>query len=378
MGKSGALVPESVREVERAEAAGLEDSVELPARLASFGAYERAAGRAVADDAATTENNEQRAAKSNVVPLSSARKSSGRTMGMLRVATGFVLGAAAASVLWVGLRPPEVEPPRIGGVAGELTSTPPKPKAPLRVEVDASCKDCCAGVECAATKNESCASGRRCVGCSVGDDKNVFKLRVSALGLSEEGRAWFATAGLNLATLSICADAYGQALGCRSAVEEPRDLVEWASFPVTTTSAQLVGGLRVQLLDPKSKQEHASWKSAVTVSADTLCRGVAARLTLPDGLVLGKVSAFFDDTYFVELGRAANVPGVETLRSAYAFEQASADVYETSAPGERRFALVLGPFNRDGAERLRWQLLEQESEAHITFGDDHVGRPRPR
>ena len=60
------------------------------------------------------------------------------------------------------------------------------------------------------------------------------------------------------------------------------------------------------------------------------------------------------------------------------FQGGEPEIYETSGAGESRFALVIGPLPRDAAERIRWQLLEQDSDAAITFGDDHVGRPRPK
>lgn len=103
-----------------------------------------------------------------------------------------------------------------------------------------------------------------------------------------------------------------------------------------------------------------------------------ARLATSDGTQIGRVSAFFDDTYYIELGRAATVADTLELQLRYRFEGGEPEIYETSAPAERRFALVVGPVTRDAAERIRWQLLEQATETTITFGDDLVGRPRPR
>jgi hypothetical protein len=119
-------------------------------------------------------------------------------------------------------------------------------------------------------------------------------------------------------------------------------------------------------------------RSAVTLSVDTLCRGVAARLALPDGKVIGKVSTFFDDAVFVELGRAETVREALAFEQGYAFSGGAPDVYETAGEGARRFALVIGPLSQARADRVRWQLLEREKEPTLTFGEDLRGSPRPR
>jgi hypothetical protein len=180
--------------------------------------------------------------------------------------------------------------------------------------------------------------------------------------------------------LQICAELQGKSLGCRSAVEEPGDLLDWSSLPVATTSGQLVGGLRVELRNAGSATTAAplaTWASAVTVTPDTLCRGLSARLTA-DALNIGRVSVFFDDPYYVELGRASTVSQLLTLKNRFRVTgENSIKVYETTSAGDEAFALVLGPTDRVGSERARWQLLDQNLNAPIVLGADFRGQPRP-
>jgi hypothetical protein len=364
LGDMGLLVPERDSEVLGAEQRG-EAEVELPERLGSFSGYRRASDAGVAPPAG------------KVVPLQRPAQRGGN---LVRYAVGFALGAAATVMVWLS-RPEPVTVPPIGGATGELREPkPPEQKAPIAVDLATQCTNCCAGSGCSSAPADarSCPSGRSCVECEPSADSNVFKLRLSALGLSDEGRGWFAQQGLALEQLLVCADAHGRALGCRSAIGQPGDLVQWSSLPVASTTSQLVGGLGVHLRKSESGSDLASFTSAVSVSPDTLCRGVAARLASPDGTVVGKVSAFFDDIHFVELARAATVKQLLDQEQRYAFSGGLPDVYETRGEAERRFALVIGPLPQSAATAIRWQLLDQGAEGELTFGDDHVGPPRPR
>lgn len=368
LARKGLLIPETVDEVELAESA--EDTeLPLPKRLASF-EYHRS-------------NAEARV--SNVVPL---RERPSPTEPMARRAwpnylTGFALGAAAASVFWVMSRPTDKPPPAVGGATTELRGgEQPLALPTYTVDVESSCKACCAGSACVKpgqpdTGASTCASGRQCVSCSPSADKNAYKLRISAVGFTPEGRQWATNHG-GPSSLQVCAEIQGKSLGCRSAVEEPGDLLEWSSLPVATTSGQLVGGLRVELRAGASPAAPlATWASAVTVTPDTLCRGLSARLTAGD-VNVGRVSVFFDDPYFVELGRANTVSQLLALEKRFQVNEGGLAVYETTSPGDRNFALVYGPTDRAVAERVHWQLLDQNLNAPVVLGDDFRGQPRPR
>lgn len=393
LGNTDRLIPETPDEVARAEAEqsaaekqeGAFDESEndaLPARLRSFGGFDGAQHESHARVTGPPSEQSSRRAKenestaSNVTSLGERRRSHA-----LRYALGFALGAAAATFVWLQQQPEsEVAPPPIAGVPTELEPTPQPPKGKAKIDLSTVCVGCCGGSQCKSAPEamRTCPSGRSCVECEAADERNVFKLRLSAVGLTDEGKSWLKENEMDLGALSVCANVQGRKLGCRSAAGDAQDLVKWWSLPVTTTTPQLIGGLGVELKQSPEGMSFASFDSAVTVSADTLCRGVAARLALPDGRIIGKVSAFLDDTHFVELARASSVPELLRHKEQYEVSGGVADVYEANAGEAERFVLAIGPLGRGAAHRTRWQLLEQEREATITFGDDYVGSPRPR
>ncbi len=372
------LLPETPDEVARAERELQEASVQLPPRLAQFEpATKPPVLRLVPNRAEASAPTETPQTEEHATAQSPNRWLSG--------GLGFLLGAAAVAVAWLSTPKPEPSPPTMGGVGNELRERPePLDNEPLKVQLAASCDNCCAGSECRAATGDatSCASGRTCISCGTADAKNAFRLRISAVGFGETGRAWATQHGA-LENMQVCAQAQGRTLGCRPAIEHPTDLVEWTSLPVASTSSQLVGGLELQLrLTEKGKEPRtlATWSNSVTVSADTLCRGLAARLATPEGQIVGRVSAFFDDAYFVELARAGTVADLLETEKRFEFvgdRDGGPRIYQTSG-AQLEFALVIGPTDRARADDIRWQLLDQGFEAPISFGRDHRGAPRPR
>ncbi len=296
---------------------------------------------------------------------------------------GFVVGAAAATLLWVSQKPP-VDGPLVGSGPGELTSSPSAEPAPTSLTLSDSCSDsCCAGSACpsaAGSELASCASGRSCVACDLGaadGARSVYKVRLSSIALNDPGREWLNQQGLALQNLQLCVSAQGKDLGCRSALEAPDDLLQWSSLPTATTRSQLVGGFRLRLV--QGSKTVASWSAPIQVSAETLCRGIAAKPSVDDGTVIGRVSAFFDETNFVELARSEDVTELVAQQARYQAEGPGAPrpkIYETTKDGNERFALVLGPLTAEQAESLRWSLLEQKQPVTLSFGDDYRGRPR--
>lgn len=368
----GLLIPETPEEVLTHESEALE-SAPLPERLAHF-AYHPAGADARA---------------SNVVPLpkrpSAGDQKHGEVRAWPRYLVGFALGAAASSALWLFNHPTDQTPLAVGGAGTELEEPPKPARLPTyTVSLNSGCENCCGGSACSTTEKSnhgltSCASGRKCIGCNSGGDKNAYKLRVSAVGFTPEGRQWAASHG-GPNRFQVCAEIQGKSLGCRSAVEEPPDLLDWSSLPVATTSGQLVGGLRVELRavdGAAATAPLATWASAVTVTPETLCRGLSARLNA-DNVTIGRVSVFFDDPYYIELGRASTVSQLLGLKNRF---RVTGDdltkVYETTSPGDRGFALVFGPTDRVGSEKIRWQLLDQNLNAPIVLGADFRGQPRP-
>jgi hypothetical protein len=108
-----------------------------------------------------------------------------------------------------------------------------------------------------------------------------------------------------------------------------------------------------------------------------LCKGLFIKPKTQNEELLGVVSAFLDDTYYVELARRDDVDELVEARSRYAFEDVTPRIFETSKAGAERFALVVGPFDKSGAERLRWALLERKQQARVSVGEDFVGPPQP-
>lgn len=367
----GRLIAETPDEVRAQEHLADDPEFALPPHLAEF-EY-----RAQAQNAPT----------SNVIALETRRTTGAKPVARVwpGYVAGFGLGAAAATVFWVTTQRPVEPPPSVGGAGTELR-TAPTAEAPqsYQLQLTSSCETCCGGAACKSAKDpavgNSCASGRQCISCDLGSEKNAYKLRISAVGFTEEGRHWAETHG-GSAKLQVCAALQGNALGCRGATEEPGDLLEWSTLPVATTTGQLLGGLRLDLRPKNAAPDApalASWATPVTVTADTLCRGLSARLNAQE-LNIGRVSVFFDDPYYVELARAASVS--ELLLQKNRFRIAGDDVtkvFETTNSGDQTFALVFGPADRASAEKVRWQLLDQNLNAPIVLGADYRGQPRPR
>lgn len=367
----GRLIPETPEEVRAQGHLADDPELALPPHLAEF-EYRAQAVNSPA---------------SNVIALETRRaeRAPRKPRAWPGYLAGFGLGAAAATVFWVTTQRPVEPPPTVGGAGTELRTSPTaEAKSNYDLQLASSCDTCCGGAACKTAKDpaigNSCASGRQCISCDLGSEKNAYKLRISAVGFTEEGRKWASSHG-GTTQLQVCAAQQGNALGCRGATEEPGDLLEWSTLPIATTTGQLLGGLRLELRPKNAAPDApalASWSTPVTVTSDTLCRGLSARLGT-DALNIGRVSVFFDDPYYVELARAASVS--ELLLSKNKFRIAGEDatkIFETTGPGDQAFALVYGPADRANAEKVRWQLLDQNLNAPIVLGADFRGQPRPR
>ncbi|HSC89351.1 MAG TPA: hypothetical protein VLC09_18840 [Polyangiaceae bacterium] len=357
------LLPETVAEVARAEAEIDEAEVELPERLRSF---------------AVEQESPARGARAEVTPLFAVpRTKASRAPAFFAGAVTGLLAAAAA--LFVILRLEDSGTAPIGGTPDDQVTHDPRPSGPVPLQLSEECVGCCAGSACGAASAElrACPSGRACVACAADDQRSAYRIRLSAISVSPEGAAWLSKEAHSLEGAKLCASAGERSLGCRAALEEPGDLIEWSSLPTATTSAQLVGGVVVSLVDTKGTIL-GRWTNSVHVSPDTLCRGVSLRLTGSDSeLVLGKVSAFFDDSYFVELGRRGSVSELTELSKQFSWQGGAPAIYETKQAGQGRFVLTLGPYSLARAEKLRWAVLDAKRDATLTTGADHVGSARP-
>jgi hypothetical protein len=158
----------------------------------------------------------------------------------------------------------------------------------------------------------------------------------------------------------------------------------WRLLKVVTPIQDLLTGLTIQLRKRGEPAVLASWKHIVSPTADILCKGLAVQLATRSETgsgaaseTLGRLSVFVEPTHFVELSRSARVPELLERLRGFEISGASPRIYETSRPGDDRFALVLGPLEKREADALRWQVLDHGLDAEVRQGLDYLGSPRP-
>ena len=342
------LIPTSEAEVERAEAA-LEGDLELPEGLRD---YSLPAARA----------------PSNVKKLPQQRS---------RVLTHSVavgLGALAAGLALSWLRPEP--PPTVSAAGGELvrpSSSAPAGHVPLAFRSRCE-QECCAGSACQAAPEalKACPSGARCVGCGTNNvSGGPYRLRLGSVVPSEAGQKVLPPG----APLELCVVAANGDAQCLPALGETNGEA-WRLLETVSPLQELLMGLHVQLRKRGEAAPLASWKHPVPPTPDVLCKGLAIQLS-DETEVLGRVSAFIEQTHFVELSRAAAVP--QLLKKLARFDVSGIEprIFETAQPGDARFALVLGPLDKPDADALRWQVLDHGLDANVSHGLDFVGTARP-
>lgn len=337
------LLPTTEAEVERAERS-LPD-LELPSSLQQY--------------------RPRAAAPSNVRALPSKS-------GYVLAAVIGALAAAAALLLWYQ-RPTAVP---VTSAGGELVrpSASAKP-GPVPLVFQSKCeRECCAGSDCknAPPALSACPSGIRCATCATDNvSGGPYRLRLGTVIASEAGQKLLPLS----APLELCVVPPAGEAQCMPAMAEESG-ASWRLLKSVTPLQDLLLGLDVQLRKRGELVPIASWKHAVSPTADVMCKGLA--ITLGDGTdTLGRLSAFIEPTHFVELSRASSVP--ELLQTARRFDVTGAvpRIHESSQTGSNRFTLVLGPFDKPDAEALRWQVLDHGLEANIGHGLDYIGAPRP-
>jgi hypothetical protein len=174
--------------------------------------------------------------------------------------------------------------------------------------------------------------------------------------------------------LETCVRVASSPLSCVSAYAGSDDEEAWVSLPLTATSADLLAGITVQLRFVGDEDPMAEWRYPVESSVAVLCNGLAVKLKLPDGEIVGSLSMFLDDAYYVELGRG-KLPSELTRRlSTLQFKGASPNLFETDAVESNRYALSIGPVDKATAEAAKWSVLRQGGDAKIVLGFDYRGR----
>jgi hypothetical protein len=342
----GELIPVSDEEVLAAERELEDADVELPEGLQRYRGEPRLTGGAVV-----------------------------RRGPWLGYAGATLLGAAAASLLLLSRwpeRPADVTSAGRDLVAPPSSSAPPDPRTLLSLQ--ACSKDCCGGGDCPASPPalKACPSGQRCIACNAGQGDGPFRLRLGAMVLSEAGERLLEPAR---GTLLLCVTTPGADAICLPALSSGKTDDQWRLLDRVSSAQDLLSGLTVEVRREGEPLALAAWKHPVVAAPEVFCKGLAIQPRQgPD--VVGRVSAFVEQTHFVELGRADSLAALKGRRGAFEFRGVTPRVYETSGSGGR-FVLVLGPLDKQRAQSLRWAALEGGHEASVEFGLDFVGAPRP-
>jgi hypothetical protein len=279
-----------------------------------------------------------------------------------------MVGAAAASVALIFARP-VAPPPGIQGAGddGTVVTVPPRDEMKPLV-ISAPCSDCCAGSSCDTNRRE-CASGRTCVGCQPGP-QDRFRIRLGDLSWAEQFQ------GKGEAQPVICIQVGQSEEECLGEIGTPPQIRTWVRTQSTYSPTQLLDSVRLQLRTQKERVLLAQWERKVSLTPDTLCKGLAVQFTETTGESVARVSAFVDDAQFVELERAASPRLLLLAQENLKDPERLSRIHETTADGERHFVLSLGPLAGNQLEKVRWQLLDQERKFEITTGGDYVGEPR--
>lgn len=350
------LIPLSSAEVAEAEARGVAFEGELPDSLKR---YSPGAGDV----------------PKNVVSLASHRASQRAWVGQGLAA---ILGAAAAvAVLWSWQRYQAETKTVVGREPhSPLQSNPVLPAGGQRTPVTTSplCSEaCCAGSDCAAAKSplKECASQRRCIHCDVGAADSRMRIRIGRLAPSETTQ--FLLDKSPGRALELCVRVASSELLCTPAQANTPQDEAWAALPLVASPADLLGGLTVQVRWVGESDAMAMWSKPIETNPTVLCNGIAIKPKLPDGELVGSLSIFLDDPYYVELGRAPRTQSLLDATSGLKFAGGSPFLYETTAAANERFAMSLGPFDRATADSVRWAVLHQGGDAKIVLGFDYRG-----
>jgi hypothetical protein len=282
------------------------------------------------------------------------------------------LGAAAAAAVTVNVGVETDPRPALSGDPAEVPSA--KPKAPIEVTVPGCGEGCCAGSGCASAAADlsKCPSGRRCVACDPRAlAQSRYRLRISAVHPAEHGKK--VLDGYPAGVPEICIRAGASTEQCVPTQINEREGGEWNVLPLVLSGDDLSAQISLRLswkgvTGPLASA--ARWTMPVALTSRSLCSGYVVQLKTDDGDAFGHLSLFMDDTHYVELLRAADVAALRAR--ALDVNGLALMVVRTNSEG---FALRAGPFDRQTAELVRWQLLEQQIDAKVSIGDDHVGEP---
>lgn len=355
----GPMVPTTTREVEDAEADGVELEGDLPAELAEY--------------RPPSKRNPEKVA--NVRSLDEARDKRARASGGFGThALAGLVGAAAAAALLLANNDRRTVPsgPDASRSVPTVTAAAGNPP-PLVLENVGDCeKGCCGGADCEASKSDmaTCPSGRTCISCSQAElAASEYRLKIGGFAPAELARK-----SLEAGPLEVCVRVASSELVCAPAFTD-KDGERWTELPLVATSGDVLSGVTVQVRFVGAKAPLAEWNGVVAVTPVVLCKGMLVEPKTKIGELFGTLSMFVVDTHYVELGRAADTASLRRLADGVETDLPLA-IFETTAAGAERFALVVGPMTKPDAERIRWTLLEAGREASAVTGTGYRGDPR--
>ena len=354
--RRGELVPTTEAEVERAEQDGVEFDGELPESL-----------RELAPPAPPPSE------AGKIVSLEDARRA---RFPWLTHAIAAAVGAAAAAAILLGRGTGEAP---IGGVpSGEPPAPRPDATSEAKLEIAPVLvcpAACCAGKACAAAKADlrECSSGRSCVGCTfaeLADER--FRIKLSSFAPSDPARKLLEAGKTELdlcvqlgSSRKVCVPAHASSDGSES----------WSTLPLVGSAQDLLAGFLLEVRARGSGQLLAEWRSPVRINPTLLCKGLFIKAKTGKDETFGVVSAFLEDTHYVEIARSDSLVRLEEHAERLRFSDVTPRIFETTGAGRERFALSVGPLAKASAERLRRALLAHGEKAEIRIGQDHVGAP---
>ncbi len=368
----GELIPTSVDEVRAAEEAGVDYEGELPGSL-----REAPELSPVSRVGKTVAEAPEQAASQRVVSLEEVRRArAARTSSPFAFAATFLAGAAVAAGVALVVRPSgpmPVSPEQgAGPVPSASTSASSQQEDNVVIESARSCgQGCCAGSACADAKGElaACASGRSCIACDAPTSGSAYQVRLASLVPTDVLKE------VPLESLDLCGRVLGGEWSCLPAYAAPAATPAPRTLAKPVTTADLAYGLEVELRPRGTKTVLGRWRDSVRLGPTVLCRGLGALVTNDKSENVGSLAVTLEDPYRVEIARAADVGALKALRARIAFADVEPFVVETTAAGDRHFALAAGPFDQVTAEKLRWMLVERSVGAKTVLGEDYTGAP---
>jgi hypothetical protein len=234
-------------------------------------------------------------------------------------------------------------------------------------------KPCCAGASCKDAKADlkQCSSGRECVGCSFDQlSKDRYRLKLSSFAPADPARKLLEPG--RGAALDLCVQLGSSEVRCVPAHSSTEGTEQWTSLPLVASAQDLLAGFLLQVRVRGTDRPLAEWRGPVRLNPTLLCKGLLLKPKTPKDEVFGTVSAFLDDTYYVELARGDDPIRLEEIAARFELADAKLKIVETSDRGRDRLALRAGPFAQAAARKLRSELGKKQQPAHVVMGDDQL------